>query len=247
MIRAIIIDDEPDCIQSLERDIAEYCKTLEVICTCNNAKEGIKAIHKNKPDVVFLDIEMPIINGFELLSLLPDIDFEIIFTTAYDKFALQAFKVSAVDYLLKPIDPEELINAVNKLNRNHDEKIGEGRIQFLLKHLEELDQNNVRRIALPTFEGLEFILLNDILYCESDGTYSILHFTNGHKMIISKPLLYLEEVLCDYHFFRVHNSFIINLDHVIKYSRGAGGEVTMKNGDVVRVSRSKKEELLKLF
>ena len=247
MIRAIIIDDELDCIQSLENELAAHCKDIEIVQSCINPKEGIKAIHNYKPDVVFLDIEMPVINGFELLELISDIDFDIIFITAYDKFALQAFKVCAVDYLLKPVDPQELVAAVGKLTYNKKEGKTKNQIQFLLQHLDELEQNNVKRIALPTFEGLEFIHLKDILYCESDGAYSIIHFTNDQNMLISKPLRYLEEILCDYNFFRVHKSFIVNLEYAVKYTRGAGGSLTMKNGDEIRVSRSKKEELISLF
>jgi len=247
MIRAVIIDDEIDCIQSLEFELTEHCKSVEIVDRCQNAKEGIKAIHKHKPDVLFLDIEMPVINGFELLELLAEINFDIIFITAHDKFALQAFKVCAVDYLLKPIDPDDLIKAVHKLHKTQERNKTKTQIQFLLQHLDELEQNNVRRIALPTLEGLQFIYLNDILYCESDGAYSTLYFTQGTKLLISKPLRYLEEILCNYHFYRVHKSFIVNLNYIIKYTRGAGGALTMKNGDEIRVSRSKKEELLSLF
>ena len=246
MIKAIIIDDEQDCIHSLEFELREHCKNIDVVKTCMNAKEGIKAIHKYDPNVVFLDIDMPVINGFELLELISDINFEIIFTTAHDKFAVQAFKVCALDYLLKPIDPVDLVKAVHKLQESQEKKT-KNQVQFLLQHLDELEQNNVKRIALPTMEGLQFIYLNDILYCESDGAYSLLHFTQEKKLLISKSLRYLEEILCEYHFFRVHKSFIVNLNYVVKYTRGAGGSLTMNNGAEIRVSRSKKEELLSLF
>lgn len=247
MIKAVIIDDEIDCIQSLEFELTKHCKSVEIVERCQNAKDGIKAIHKHKPDVLFLDIEMPVINGFELLELLSEINFDIIFTTAHDQFALKAFKVCAVDYLLKPIDPNDLITAVHKLHRTEERNNTKNQIQFLLEHLDELKQNKVKRIALPTLEGLQFIYLNDILYCESDGAYSTLYFTQGTKLFISKPLRYLEQILCNYHFYRVHKSFIVNLNYVIKYTKGAGGALTMKNGDEIRVSRSKKEELLSLF
>ncbi len=247
LLRTVIIDDEPDCIQSLRRDLAECCPDVEVMAGCQGAKEGIKAINQYKPDVVFLDIDMPVINGFELLELLPEIDFEVVFTTAYDNFALKAFKISAVDYLLKPIDPENLVKAVQKVKRIRPNAPTKGQIDLLIEQLKHQGENTSQRIALPTAEGLTFIGLDEILYCESDGSYSILYFTNGSKLLISKSLRYLEDILCDFQFFRIHKSYIANLDYVSKYSRGSGGLLTMKNGATLQVSRTKKEELLNLF
>ena len=247
MIRAIIIDDELDCIQSLENELTYHCKEVDILGRYSNPKEGIKGIHQHKPDVVFLDIEMPVINGFELLELIPNINFDVIFTTAYDNFALRAFKVCAVDYLLKPVDPDELKTAVSKLQKRPEGFDAKGHFNFLLQHLEEAEQNNVKRIAVPTFEGLDFIQLQDILYCESDGAYSIIHFISGSKSVISKSLKYLEDILAHYRFFRVHKSYIVNLDYVIKYSRGPGGTLKLTNGQEIRVARSKKDELLSLF
>jgi two-component system LytT family response regulator len=199
------------------------------------------------PDVLFLDIDMPFINGFDLLEMVPDVDFEVIFTTAHDKYAIQAFRISAVDYLLKPIDTDALKLAVEKVRLLRTKGSSSRQISFLIQQLKDLENNNVRKIALPTFDGLEFIHMDDILYCQSDGAYSNVFFTDGNKMYISKTLRYLEDALCNFHFFRVHNSYIVNLNHVSKYSKTDGGLLILSNGEKVRVSRSKKDELLGLF
>jgi two-component system LytT family response regulator len=179
--------------------------------------------------------------------MVPDVDFEVIFTTAHDKYAIQAFRISAVDYLLKPIDTDALKLAVEKVRVLRTKGSSSRQISFLIQQLKDLENNNVRKIALPTFDGLEFIHMDDILYCQSDGAYSNVYFTDGNKMYISKTLRYLEDALCNFHFFRVHNSYIVNLNHVSKYSKTDGGLLILSNGEKVRVSRSKKDELLGLF
>ncbi len=247
MIRALIIDDEKACIDSLEFEINNHCPDVEVLERCTSGKEGIKAIHRHKPDLLFLDIDMPFINGFDLLEMVPDIDFEVIFTTAYDKYALRAFRISAMDYLLKPVDPDELKKAVNKVKKVSAKGEAQKQMDFLIQQIKDIENNSVQKIALPTIDGLEFINLDDILYCQSDGAYSNVFFKEGGKLLISKTLRWLEEALCDFHFFRVHNSYIINLHYVRKYSKSDGGMITMENGDTVKVSRSKKEKLLNMF
>ena len=247
MLKAILIDDEPECLRTLEADLRQYCPEVEILACCNSGKAGVKSIHRLEPDVVFLDIDMPFINGFEVLEMMPNIDFEVIFTTAYDKYALQAFKISAVDYLLKPVAPEELQKAVQKAKILREKGNAAKQIQFLVEQLKDIENNTVRRVALPTQDGFEFVLLDDILYCQSDGAYTYVFLNQNKKIYISKNLRYLEDALCDFHFFRVHNSFIINLHHVQRYSRTDGGRIIMKNGAEVKVSRSKKDELMKLF
>ena len=247
MLKAIIIDDEKECIDSLSFDLQTHCQQVTVLEKCQGGKDGVKAIVKHHPDLVFLDIDMPFVNGFDVLEMVPNIDFEVIFTTAYDKYALQAFKISAVDFLLKPIDQEELKKAVDKVALLKENGNANKQINFLIQQIKDIETNSVKKIALPTFDGLEFINLDDIIYCKSDGAYSNVYFTDGTKLYISKTLRYLEEALCDFHFFRVHNSFIINLHYVKKYSKTDGGMIIMNNGDLVKVSRSKKEELLSLF
>ena len=182
MLRAILIDDELECIDSLAYEIANYCPNVEIVEKCQGGAEGVKAIHKHKPDLIFLDIDMPFINGFDVLEMVPNIDFEVIFTTAYDKYALQAFKISAVDYLLKPVDPEELKKAVKKVLVLRNKGNTQEQINFLIQQLNDLENNNVRKVALPTFDGLEFVNLDDILYCQSDGSYSYVYYTDGGKL-----------------------------------------------------------------
>lgn len=247
MLRAILIDDEPECLRSLAHDLAQYCPGVEIVAQCDSGKDAIKEIHALDPDVVFLDIDMPYINGFDLLEMVPDVDFEVIFTTAYDQYAIQAFRISAVDYLLKPIDADALKDAVEKVRILREKGDTSKQIGFLIQQLKDLENNTVRKVALPTFDGLEFIQMDDILYCQSDGAYSHVFFRDGSKMYISKTLRYLEDALCNFHFFRVHNSYIVNLNHVKKYTKTDGGLLIMSNGEKVRVSRSKKDELLDLF
>lgn len=247
MFKAILVDDEPECLRNLAHDLRLHCTDVEIVAQCDNGKDAIKAIHLNDPDVVFLDIDMPFINGFDLLEMVHDVDFEVIFTTAYDKYAIQAFRISAVDYLLKPIDIVALKEAVEKLRILTEKRDPSKQIKFLIQQIKDLENNNVRKIALPTFDGMEFIRLEDILYCQSDGAYSYVFFLDGRKLYISKTLRYLEDALCNFHFFRVHNSYIVNLNQVRKYSKSDGGLLVLSNGEKVRVSRSKKDELLDLF
>ena len=247
MISAIIIDDEIDCVKSLEQDLKKYCSEINVVASCVGAKSGIKAINKFKPDAIFLDVEMPVIDGFELLEMVSHIEFEVVFTTAYDHFALRALKMSAIDYLLKPIVPENLITAVDKLLTKNEQLGNQHQIQFLLQNLKDIENNKVNRIILPTLDGLNFVSLDDIKYCSSDGAYSNVHLINGSKIMISKSLRYLEQILCDFHFFRVHKSFIVNLKMIKKYSRIDGGILLMSDGAKLKVSRTKRDELLSLF
>lgn len=247
MIRALLIDDEQECLNALAFDLRNYCPEIEIVDICQGGKMGIKSIHQHKPDMIFLDIDMPIISGFDLLEMIGDIYFSVVFTTAYDKYALKAFKISATDYLLKPIDKDELKAAIKKVEAKQSIKTPQDQVTFLLDQLKALDDDNVKKIALPTFEGIEFINLKDIIYCEADGAYTHVHSVGGGKLYISKTLRHLEEALCDYHFFRVHNSYIVNIDYMQKYVKADGGYLLMTNGKQVKVSRSKKEKLVSLF
>jgi len=157
MLRAILIDDEPECLRSLAHDLGQHCPGIEIVAQCDNGKEAIKEIHTHHPDVLFLDIDMPYINGFDLLEMVPNAEFEVIFTTAYDKYAIQAFRISAVDYLLKPIDIDALKAAVEKVRILREKGNSSRQIGFLIQQLKDLENNNVRKVALPTFDGLEFI------------------------------------------------------------------------------------------
>lgn len=247
MLRAVLIDDEQECLNALAFDLSNYCPEIEIVDICQGGKRGIKSIHKHKPDLIFLDIDMPIISGFDLLEMVGDIDFSVVFTTAYDKYALKAFRISATDYLLKPIDRDELKAAIQKVEAKQSIKSPKDQVTFLLDQLKAVEDDNVKKIALPTFEGTEFINLKDIIYCEADRAYTHVHSVGGRKLYISKTLRHMEEALCDYHFFRVHNSFIVNINFMQKYVKADGGYLLLSNGKQVKVSRSKKEKLVRLF
>lgn len=240
-LRAIIIDDEVHCAETLEWQLKNFCPTVELIGVYSSPTEGLGAIVSLKPDLVFLDIEMPKMNGFQLLKSLDKVEFGVIFTTAFDQFAVQAFKVSAIDYLVKPIDDDELISAIGKASKRTPENSAVS-VDFLLEQLQENKLSN--RLFLPTLNGLEFVNKETVLRCESDSNYTTVHFEKEDKMVISKTLKEFEDLLPENHFFRVHNSHIINLMHVQKYVRGDGGHLIMKNGDIVPVSRAKKHLLL---
>ncbi len=242
MIRAIIIDDEAPCVDGLFFDLQKYCPQVEVIAKCYGSKEGLVAIKNLKPDLIFLDIEMPWMNGFELIDMIDNIDFDIVFTTAYDQFAVRAFKVSALDYLLKPIDHQDLIAAVKKITQKVDKGINLDQLKVLLHNTRQ--SIGLHKVALPTKEGLNFVDLQDILYAEADGNYTTIYFTEGKKTLLSKSLKEVQKLLDGYNFCRIHNSTVINIDQIDKYIRGDGGYVVMSNGQSLNVSRAKKEELL---
>ena len=245
MIKALIIDDELHCIETLRWDLENHCPEIEVVGQCQSAKEGKKLIEKLKPELVFLDIEMPVMNGFEMLESMPKIDFDFIITTAYDKFAIKAFKVSAIDYLLKPVDKDELKQAITKVSQKKS-PITEEQMKLLFSHLNSATKT-FPKLALPTVEGLEFVDTKTILKCQADSNYSRLQLKEGKEIMVSRTLKEIEEMLQGQNFFRVHQSHLVNLDEIKKYVRGDGGYVIMSNGAEVTVARSKKEELLKQF
>lgn len=239
MIRAILLDDEKHCIESLKLDLTKYCPEVDIVAACISSKEGLQAIKKLKPDVLFLDVEMPWMNGFELLELLQPIDFEVIFVTAYDTYALKAFRVCAVDYLLKPISKDDLISAVQRIHKKASQ--GTDRIQELLDVY--FTRKHQTRITIPEKDGYQFLDIPDILYAESDGNYSRIHVADKPSLFISQTLKDLEEKLAGNNFCRVHHSYLVNLDNVDRYVRSDGGYLIMKNGAIVPVSRAKKNEL----
>lgn len=247
MIKAILVDDEPESLLSLSNLIEKKCPGVNIVSALNNSKEAIIAIQNQQPDILFLDIDMPYINGFELLEIVKDVDFEVIFTTAHDEYALKAFRISAVDYLLKPIDDKELIEAVEKVRIVREKRKPFHQIQFLIEQVKELESNNVQQIALPTFDGFEILQMEDIVYCQSDGSYCHVILTDHSDLFISKTLRYLEDALSNFHFFRVHRSYLVNLNRIKKFSNTDGGLVVMSSGEKIPVARSKKKKLLNLF
>jgi len=242
MLKAIAIDDEKDALEIITNQIGQHCSDIDLVDTCASGFEGVKSIHTHKPDVIFLDVDMPAMNGFQMLEMFEEVDFEVIFTTAYDQYAVDAFRISAIGFLLKPIDSEELVNAVNRLSTRHEEHLFKQHYDKLLHNLNE--QNTNKQIAFPTREGFEFIYSEEIVYCEADGNYTKLYLTDGSKRMFSRLLKETEALIESYRFCRIHQKYLINLDYVKKYKRGDGGTVVLSNKQSLPVSRYFKEVFL---
>ena len=244
MINAILIDDEVHCLDTLNMLLSDYCPEVQVMEQCVSAKKGIIAIDKYKPTLVFLDIEMPSMNGFEMLEQFKEIPFTVVFTTSYDQYAIKAIHFSALDYLLKPVDPKELVAAVHKVQSQKHLPSTE-QFQLLRDHIQH-KENRFTKIALPTAEGFELIPADLVIRCEADDNYTHIFLKDKTKIIACRTLKDIEEQLQDFSIFvRVHNSYLVNLNEVNKYIRGEGGYLVMSDGTTVNVSRSRKELLLK--
>jgi two-component system LytT family response regulator len=242
MLKAIIIDDELKSRESLRILIEDFCQGVEVAALCQNVTQGISAIEKINPDVIFLDIQMQRETGFDLLTKIKEINFEVIFTTAYSEYAIKAFKFSAIDYLLKPIDIEELKAALLKVEKKINGNIS-GRLKQMMDNLKGGNAENFK-LALPTADGLLFIKVNDIVYCEASSNYTQIFMMDGKKYLVSRTLKEYEDMLSESNFFRIHHSYLINLNRVKKYVRGEGGYVLMQNDTSLDVSKRKKEAFL---
>lgn len=244
MLKAIIIDDELKGRIALRQKLLDYCKEVQVLGEAENGEQGLLLIEKYHPDILFLDIEMPRMNGFDMLRRIRDKNFHIIFTTAYDQYAITAIKYSAFDYLLKPIDIEELKSAVARISSQP--------LSHTEKKLDTLEQNlgskkPFNKIAVPAMQGLLFFDINTIIHLEAQSNYTILYFSNHPKLTASKTLKEFEELLPEDIFFRTHHSHIINLNFIKRYIKGDGGQIEMQNGNYVDVARRKKEEFLRLI
>jgi two-component system LytT family response regulator len=242
MIRSIIVDDEQKSRESLRILLEDFCDNVEILGLCQNVAEGIESIKKHQPDVVFLDIQMQRETGFDLLSKISPVNFEVIFTTAHSEYAIKAFKFSAIDYLLKPIDIDDLQKALAKVEQKQNQNIS-GRLEHLIQNLKSTAPENYK-LALPTTDGLIFIKLNDILYCEASSNYTVVYAANKSKYIVSRTLKQYEDLLMEHNFFRIHNSYLINLNAVKKYVRGEGGYVVLENDISLDVSKRKKDAFL---
>jgi len=243
MLRAVIIDDEANSSSALKEKIAQHFFNVIVVKICNNAREGIDAIDTLKPDVVFLDIEMPVMNGFVMLQQLNYKKFELIFTTAYDHYAIEAIRSSALDYLVKPIAIDELRAAIDKAEEKKNQHTPNQQLELLLENLAE--KKHILRIAVPTSGGLQFIKVQDIIYLEASVNYTHIFLTEKRKYTVSRTLKDFEDMLPTEEFLRIHNSYIINKNFVEKYIRGEGGQVVLTNNAVLEVSKRKKSEFLK--
>jgi two-component system LytT family response regulator len=243
-MKAVVIDDEKDSRHILSNYLQKYCPEVQVMGFGESVATGLEAIKKFQPDVVFLDIEMPYGNGFDLLSKAGEITFETVFVTAFDNYAIQALNQSAAYYLLKPIDIDELIKAVDKIRK---ERAQDNYTQHAKVLLNNIGKGATQKIMLPTLEGFEIVNIDSIVYCEAVDNFTRFHFVQGQPLMICRTLKYFEDVLKDYRFMRIHRSHMVNIDFVVRYSKGKGGSVTMKNDRELEVSPNKKEELLGLF
>lgn len=242
-IKAIIVDDELGARESLSKLIEKNCKNIEIIAKADSMKTALEAINSLQPDLVFLDIEMPKGNAFDLLEQFKEINFDIIFTTAYDHYAIKAIKFSALDYILKPIDVEELVAAVSKYENKKKEK-GTLNTQFKTLLSNVKPNTKLKKVGIPDGDGLIFVNLSDIIRCDSDGNYTYFILINGKKIVASRTLGEYETMFSDENFFRVHRSHLINLEHVKKYIKGEGGYVIMSDNSQVEVSRRNKADFL---
>ncbi|MGG9961007.1 LytR/AlgR family response regulator transcription factor [Ferruginibacter sp. SUN106] len=243
MINAIIIDDEAKGRLALREKLLAYCPQIKIMAEAANGQEALLLIQHYKPQLIFLDIEMPRMNGFEMLNELTEKNFHIIFTTAYDQYAIRAIKYAAFDYLLKPIDIEELKTAVEKLN-NTENKETKKQVELLQQNM-QLPKKQLHKLAIPTLEGLLFYDINDIIHLEANSNYTYIHLINKTKITASKTLKEFEDLLPADIFFRTHHSHLINLNYIKRYIKGDGGQIELQNGTYVDVSRRKKDEFLK--
>ena len=241
-MKTIIIDDEPKARDNLKLLLSEYCPNVNILASEGNIKDAIASINKHQPELIFLDVQMQGETGFDLLEKLETITFEVVFTTAHHEYALKAFKFSAIDYLLKPIDIEGLRRAVQRAIERNGKQM-ERRMEIASDTLDQ-NKSSFNKIALPTSEGFVFIVKDDIVRCESTDNYTNFYLADGTKVLVSKTLKHFDEILSPYGFFRVHQSHLINLSHLQKYHKGEGGYAIMSDASSVMVSRRKKAEFL---
>jgi two-component system, LytTR family, response regulator len=245
MITAIIIDDEAKGRLALREKLSTYCPHVKLLAEASDGQEALTLIHEHQPQLVFLDIEMPRMNGFEMLNQLEEKKFHIIFTTAYDQYAIKAIKYAAFDYLLKPIDIEELKTAIAKIDTQENNETKK-QVELLRQNMQH-PKNKLHKLAIPTLEGLLFYDINDIVHLEANSNYTNIYFINKTKITASKTLKEFEDLLPEDIFFRTHHSNLINLNYIKRYIKGDGGQIELQNGAYVDVSRRKKEEFLKVI
>lgn len=244
MIRTILVDDEPRGINALKKLLQEYCPEIKIIAECPDAETAKEKIDLLEPQLVFLDISLPRKSSFDLLAELDNISFEIIFVTAHNEYTLQAFHYSAVDYLMKPIDEDLLLDAVRRASQRIALKSTNNNVTAFLHNLQKAHAPQEMKLCIPSVKGFQVVDLKDILYCEATGSYTNFYFTDKHMICSAKTIHVYEDLLSDAGFIRIHKSYLINLLHVKEYIRGEGGMLVLSNGTEVEVSRRKKETLL---
>lgn len=243
-LKAIIIDDEEHARMALAAQLNQRAPEIEIVAQCSNVPDGVLAINKNQPDIVFLDVEMPDYNGFELVEFFKEISFEIVFVTAYSQYAIRAFEISAIDYILKPVDGDDLHAAIAKVKRKYGNT---SRMQRLHLMKEAYSGSEIQRIALPMSDGLLFVETENIIMFEADRVYTNVYMVDGSKILVSKPLRVFEDMLIDREtFFRPHRSFLINMRYLRKYVKGES-IIELDNNLSLTISRDRKAEFEKLL
>lgn len=246
MIQALIIDDEADGRDTLKMAIEKYCPEVSILGIYENPGKGLEAIRNLKPDLVFLDVQMPHMSGFDLLQQLLPLTFEVVFVTAHDKYAIKAIRFSALDYLLKPVDIDDLMHAVKKVQERLQLKNSTFQYQSMLNNI-QYRSGKIEKLAVPSLEGIDFFNTDDIIYCQAEGNYTTLHLKNKQNKLISRNLKDFESLLADSGFCRVHHSSLINMKHIQKYVKGEGGYAILTDNYHVDISRRKKEEFLSML
>lgn len=242
MVTAVIIDDQQQCVDALSALLKLHCSGINVIGSALSGSEGMELLRRESPQLVFLDVEMQDMTGFDMLLQIPNIPFHIIFTTAFDKYAIQAIRFNAFDYLLKPVRKDELIAAVERIASASPASSQQ------INQLKETQQKvPINKIALTTSDGLEYVKLEDIIYCLAEGSYTTVFLSDGSQLLVSKSIGKLDDLIDGNGFYRTHNSSLVNLSHVKKFVKTDGGYLVMSNGDTVTVARNRKEEFLELF
>ena len=244
MLRTILVDDEPRGINSLHKLLLLNCPDVNVVASCTNVDDAIEKINELHPELVFLDIAMPVKNGFDLLREIREPSFEIIFVTAHNQFMIEAFHFSAIDYLLKPIDDDLLVDAVKRAKKRVTEKSGNKNIDAFLHNVQQRHKPQNMKLCIPSLKGFQVVELNDILYAEASGNYTNFYFSNHTAICTSKLIHEYEELLTDVGFVRIHKSYLVNLLHVKEYLKGEGGSVILSNKAELEVARRKKEMFL---
>ncbi|HEY0676836.1 MAG TPA: LytTR family DNA-binding domain-containing protein [Chitinophagaceae bacterium] len=241
MLKAVLIDDDQSNLSSLSEKISNHCKEVQIVDRCDNPEDGIRSIDELKPDLVFLDIEMPQMNGFLMLQQLTHKTFELIFVTAYNHYAIKAIRSCALDYLVKPVEIGELKRAVARAEEKRKQPPSSSQLDLLIGHLQK---KQIKLLTIPTSDGLQFINIENIIYLEASDNYSNIYLSNDQKFLVSRTLKDFEELLPSDIFIRIHHSTIVNKFYVDKYIRGEGGQVVMRNGNVLDVSKRKKSDFL---
>ncbi|ELR71317.1 response regulator [Fulvivirga imtechensis AK7] len=242
-LRVVIVEDEKHSRETLKNLLMEFCENIDIVGFGGTVSEAVETIRKSFPDLVFMDIELQTGTGFDVLKELENLNFEVIFTTAFEHYAIKAIKFSSIDYLLKPIDIEELQNAVEKARERKDIKERTQQLQLLMKNIGNIPSDK-KKICLATSGGLEFINLQDIIFCEADGSYTNFYIAPDKRLTVSKNLKEYEYLLVDHNFMRVHNSYLINLFEVKRFVKSDGGYILMNNEKQVSISQNKREEFL---